>query len=91
MFFILGIAASAAATLFGYMQARRFVAARLRYVDAVQSPIAPLVAGGAATLVAVPIVAFIPLIGIGTAILFGLGVGTGVASGAKEIRRRIGA
>lgn len=91
MFFVIGLAATAAATLVGYFQSRRFVASRLRYVDAVQSPLAPLVAGGVATLVAVPVVALLPLVGIGTAILFGLGVGTGVASGAKEIRRRIGA
>jgi hypothetical protein len=32
----------------------------------------------------------LPLVGKGTAILFGLGVGAGVSSGAKEIRKQIG-
>lgn len=85
------IAIAFAVALFGYMTSRRFVEGRLRYVDAVQSPFAAFVAGGVATLIAIPVVAILPLVGIGTAILFGIGVFAGVASGAREIRRRIGA
>jgi hypothetical protein len=44
-----------------------------------------------AGLVAIPIVAILPMVGVGTAILFGVSVFAGVASGAREIRRRIGA
>jgi len=32
----------------------------------------------------------LPLVGTGTALLFGLGVGAGVSSGARDIRKRIG-
>ena len=78
-------------TAFGYWQARKFTTNRLRFVDAVHRPIAPVIAGIGAALVAIPLAAFLPLIGTGTALLFGAAVATGVASGAREIRRRIGA
>jgi hypothetical protein len=95
MFFLLKLAISFAiafgVALFGFLASRRFVENRLRYVDAVQSPFAAFLAGGAATLIALPVVAILPFVGLGTAIVFGVGVFTGVASGAREIRRRIGA
>jgi hypothetical protein len=34
------------------------------------------------------VVAFIPFVGAGTAILFGAGVGAGVAGGQSDIRHR---
>lgn len=74
----------------GYMQSRSFVQGRLRFVDAVHHFAAPLIAGLAAMLIAVPVVAFLPLVGAWTAILFGLGVGAGVSAGAREIRKQIG-
>jgi hypothetical protein len=95
MFFLLKLALSFgiafAAALIGFVVSRRFVENRLRYVDAVQSPFAAFMAGGVATLIALPVVAILPFVGLGTAIVFGVGVFTGVASGAREIRRRIGA
>jgi hypothetical protein len=95
MFTLLTLAASFAiafsVSLVGFVVSRRFVENRLRYVDAVQSPFAAILAGGVATLIALPIVAILPFVGLGTAIFFGVGVLTGVASGAREIRRRIGA
>jgi hypothetical protein len=45
---LLGVAATAAVTILGFVQARRFVSDRLRFVDAVQSPLAPFIAGAAA-------------------------------------------
>ncbi len=75
------------ATFFGFRETRRFVRRRLRYVDAVHSFRAPWVAGTAATLLAAPVVAILPWIGAGTALLFGVGVGTGFAAGAKDINR----
>ncbi len=75
------------ATFFGFRQTRRFVRNRLRYVDAVHSGKAPFVAGAAATLVAGPVVMVLPWVGAGTALLFGLGVGSGFAAGAKDISR----
>jgi 4-hydroxybenzoate polyprenyltransferase len=91
MFFLLGIFITFFVTLAGFVVSQRFVEGRLRYVDAVQRPYAPIVAGAVAALVAWPIVAILPLVGVGTAILFGVSVFAGVASGAREIRRRIGA
>lgn len=89
MFFILGIIISVAVAIAGYASARNFVTRRLRYVDAVQTAIAPVVAGLVAGVVALPLVAILPLVGVGTAVTFGLSVGTGVAAGAREVRRSL--
>lgn len=90
MFQFIGIAATAAATIFGYLTARRFVQDKLRYVDAIHTIKAPIVAGVVAALVAAPVVWFLPLVGAGTAILFGTGVAFGVANGSREVRKRLG-
>ena len=66
---------------------RRFVRNRLRYVDAAQKGIAPWVAGGAAFLLGLVVVPFLPLVGLGTAITAALAVGSGVAAGARDIRQ----
>ena len=87
---ILNLAATVAATAFGYFQSRSFVRSKLRFVDAVQTTKAPVIAGIGAGLIAAPITLFLPLVGVWTAILFGLSVGTGVAAGARDIRQRIG-
>ncbi len=86
---IISIAISVVAVLFGYVNSRFFVRNKLRYVDAAQKGLAPLVAGGVAALVAWPILAILPLVGLGlgTALLFGASVGLGVAAGAKDVRR----
>lgn len=87
---LIGLAATTALTVVGYYQARSYVQRRLQYVDAVHAFWAPLIAGIGACLVAAPVVALLPVVGAGTALLFGLGVGAGVAAGARSIRRRIG-
>jgi hypothetical protein len=79
----LGIAAVAAVFAFGF--ARGFVRRRLRFVDAVKSPLAPVVAGGIAALVAWPLT-FLPLITGFAAAMVGIGVGMGTASGVKALR-----
>jgi len=66
----------------GFLGTRRFVRRRLRFVDAVQRPAAPLVAGLAAAAVALPVAA-LPIATVGTAIAFGVGVAGGVASGRR--------
>ena len=81
------ILVAGAAAFFGFRETRRFVRRRLRYVDAIHSGKAPFVAGAAATLVAGPVVMLLPWVGAGTALLFGLGVGSGFAAGAKDIHR----
>lgn len=85
---MLTLAAAIAAMAFGYIQTRGFVRRRLAYVDAVQGLAAPAVAAAAAFAIALPIVAILPLVGGGTALLFGAGVGAGVSAGAKDTRRR---
>ena len=75
-----------AAGLIGYLLARKFVARRLRFVDAAQSALAPLVAGLLATLIAWPL-SLLPAVTMSTAVLFGIGAALGTASGARIIRR----
>jgi len=77
---MLWLAVTAAALVGGFVMSRNFVRRRLRYVDALQKPSAPLIAGAAAAAVALPIAA-LPIITIGTAVAFGVGVASGVASG----------
>jgi hypothetical protein len=85
---LLGLAATGAATFFGYTRSRSFVRRRLAFVEAVQKSGAPLVAGTAAVVVAAPIAWALPIIGTGTALLFGAAVGVGVAAGARDTRHR---
>ncbi len=78
-----------AAGFLGFLLARRFVSHRLRFVDAVQSRVAPLVAALTATIVTWPLT-LLPLITLTTAIVFGIGTGLGTASGARLVRRADG-
>lgn len=80
------LALTLAAGLAGYLLARGFVRQRLRFVDAVQSPVAPLVAGILAALAAWPL-ALLPVVTLGTTLVFGLGTALGTASGARWLRR----
>lgn len=89
MFGLITLIATGAAAAVGYIQSRIFVRKRLAYVDVVQRGSAPVIAGVAATVVAIPVVALVPLIGAGTAVLFGLGVAAGVSAGARDIRKRL--
>jgi hypothetical protein len=74
-----------AAGIAGFILARSFVRRRLRFVDAVHSPIAPLIAGCVAALVAWPAV-LLPMVTLSTALVFGIGTGLGTASGARALR-----
>ena len=66
----------------GFVWTREFVRRRLRFVDAVRRPAAPVVAGVAAAAIALPFAA-LPVITIGTAVALGVGVAGGVASGRR--------
>jgi hypothetical protein len=77
---LLGLVVTAAALVGGFVIARDFVRRRLRFVDAIQRPSAPLIAGVAVAAVALPI-ALLPVVTVGTAVALGLGVAGGVASG----------
>jgi hypothetical protein len=74
-----------AAGVAGFLLARRFVLRRLRFVDAVHSPVAPLIAGFVAALVAWPAV-LLPLVTLTTTVVFGIGTALGTASGARTLR-----
>lgn len=89
MLALVTLTAALAASGFGYYQAREFVRRRLRFVGAIHRPLAPALAALGAALATLPLVAVLPLVGAGTAILFGLGVGLGVAAGRRDIRRRL--
>lgn len=70
----------------GYVGTRRFVKQRLRFVDQIQKPGVAVVAGTVAALAALPVVALLPFVGGGTALLFGVAVGAGTRAGARQIR-----
>jgi fatty acid desaturase len=91
VFNFIGFLVTIAATLLGYWQARQFTQSKLRYVDAVHRVSVAAVAGGVAALIAAPVVWLLPIVGVGTALLFGAGVAAGVAAGARDIRKRLGA
>jgi hypothetical protein len=77
------IGLTAAATAAAYLWTKGFVRRRLRFVDAVRKPAAPVVAGIAAAAVAVPIAGLLPVVTAATGLLVGAGVGAGVATGRK--------
>jgi hypothetical protein len=85
---LLSFLVSTVVVILGYAQSRNFVTRRLRYVDAVQTAIAPIIAGIGAALLAIPFTA-LPLVGVGTALSFGFAVGAGVAAGARDVRRSL--
>ena len=65
---IIWLAATGAASIWGYVQTRRFMRHRLRYVDSAQKPTAPVIAGVAAAVVAAPVVWLLPIVGASTAL-----------------------
>lgn len=83
---LLGMGIAGAAGVYGHLKSRKFVRRRLRFTSVVERPGLGIMAGVAAAVLAAPVVAFLPLLGTGTALLFGAGVGTGVSMGAREAR-----
>lgn len=80
------LAAAGAGMGISYVRIRDFVRDRLRFVDTAQRRATPWVAGFGAALAASPVVAFLPILGGGTAIVFGIVVGTAVKSGQKQVK-----
>ena len=87
---LIAMLASGTAAAGGFASARRFVRERLRYVDVAQRKRAAIAAGAGAAILAAPVVWVVPIIGAGTAVLFGAGVGYGVYKGAKDVRGQRG-
>ena len=83
---LLALAATIVAAAFGFIASRKYVRDRLKFVDAVHTLKAPLIAGLVAWAIAMPLTWIIPLVGTGTAVLFGLSVAFGVRAGARDIR-----
>lgn len=80
------LAAAGAGMGISYIKIRDFVRERLRFVDAAQRRSTPWVAGIVAAMVAALLVAFLPVLGGGTAIVFGIVTGTAVRSGQKQVK-----
>ena len=73
---------------YGYFKSRRFVRERLRFVEAVQRPAAPIAVGVATALATGVLVAVVPFIGgLTIPVLTGIGIGVGVSHGAKDSKR----
>jgi len=87
MFDLLYLAVTVVAAGAGYVLTRDFVARRLRFVDAIQSPLAPFAVAGLVALVAWPL-ALLPFVTKMTAAVTAIAAGFGTASGAKAIRRQ---
>ena len=86
---MLQILITLAAGFIGFVFARGFVRRRLRFVDAVHSPMGPIVAGAVAAAAALPAAA-LPFVTLTTAIVFGIGTGFGTASGSRAVRQTTG-
>jgi energy-converting hydrogenase Eha subunit G len=84
IFGIITLGAAAASGIAGYLGSKDFAQKKLRFVDAAHSPAAPWIAGGIAAIVAAPVVWLLPLVGAGTAIIFGAGVGLGVKAAQRD-------
>jgi hypothetical protein len=85
MFELIALGIAGAVGVFGHVKARKFVGQRLRYTTFVEKPMIGLWTGVGAAIIASP-VAFLPLVGAGTALAFGAGLGTGVALGVKDTK-----
>jgi hypothetical protein len=69
---------------FGF--ARGFVRRRLRFVEAIRSPVAPVLAAVGAAILVMPLT-LLPLVTGVTAAVVGLGAGLGTRSGVKALQR----
>ena len=86
MFEIISLALAITAGVFMFGFARGFVRRRLRFVDAIRSPVTPILAAVGAAVIALPFT-LLPLITGFTAAVVGLGAGFGTASGIKALKR----
>ena len=86
IFGLLTFAALAALGLGGYIVSKGFVQRRLRFVDAVRTPVAPILAGALAFLLIWPF-SILPFVSAWPAVAFAFGCAFGTASGIRAIRR----
>ena len=86
MFQMIALALAVVAGVFAFGFARGIVRRRLRFVDMVQRPGVPLLAGLGGFLLALPLT-ILPLVTGFTAAVVGIGTGLGTASGVKALKR----
>jgi hypothetical protein len=86
LFAMVTVAITAIAGILGYVWTRRFVARRLRFVDAIYNPAAPFFIAALGMLVTWP-VSILPLVSATASAFFGIGAGLGTVSGVKALRR----
>jgi len=87
LFTLIGFIVTAGAAIFAFGLAREYVRNRLRFVDAVRHPLAPWITWIGATLILLPVVAILPLVHFGTALIVGGAAGLGTSSGVKALKR----
>lgn len=87
---ILALTVTVGSGILAFGFARGFVRRRLRFVDAIRSPVAPVLAAVGAAVLVMPLT-MLPLIGAVvtgvTAAVVGLGAGLGTRSGIKALQR----
>lgn len=83
---LIPIGLAAGAGFFGHVKSRKFVRRRLRYTSWIEKPYLPIISGVAAAVIAAPVMGILPIVGYGTALVFGAGIGTGVSMGAKDAK-----
>ena len=87
---ILALTVTVGSGILAFGFARGFVRRRLRFVDAIRSPVAPVLAAVGAAILVMPLT-MLPLIGVvvtgATAAVVGLGAGLGTRSGVKALQR----
>jgi hypothetical protein len=86
MSFAINMMIIAGVAMVGFIIAKTFVRRRLRFVDAVYAPLAPLTVGVLAAGLAWPF-ALLPIITGPMAVIFGIGAGMGTASGVRALKR----
>ena len=77
---------AAVVSVFGYSASKKFVRDKLRFVEGAHKVSAPIIAGISALLIAMVVVTFLPIVGMGTAIAFGVSVALGAAAGSREVK-----
>ncbi|MGH7581969.1 MAG: hypothetical protein ACREL5_01935 [Gemmatimonadales bacterium] len=87
LFSLIGFVVTVVAGIFAFGVAREFVRNRLRFVDSVRNPVAPWLVFIGAFIILLPVVAILPLVGAGSALLVGGATGLGTASGVKALKR----
>jgi hypothetical protein len=87
---ILALTVTVGSGILAFGFARGFVRRRLRFVDAIRSPVAPVLAAVGAAILVMPLT-MLPLVGVVvtgvTAAVVGLGAGLGTRSGVKALQR----